>query len=130
MTAPRYRHMALASLVSAFAWVDSSINRALRGKSYSKYYLHEQRDAVLAHPAMVGALNDALTGKPDEGSTKKRYNHNWKDLVPTALETARLLYGKEEMPSKYLSFCAATAGGIVGAVIGAVAMLVAVLTLL
>jgi hypothetical protein len=113
-----YHHVVFASLVSAVAWVDAWLNRKFRGASYDKAYLLTERDAVLAHPAMIGALRDAQMGKPDEGSTKKRYYHNWKDIIPTYLETARDLFGKEEMPSKYLSFCGVTGGLGVGAVIG------------
>jgi hypothetical protein len=119
--------MAFAALVSAIAWVDSSINYTLRGRSYGKAYLFPSRDKVLADPAMTGALRDALIGKPDDGSAKRRFYHNAKDVIPTFMEIANGSTGDaacgEEMPSKYLAFCGVTAGGMAGWLLGVLTVL-------
>lgn len=109
---PKYRHMAIASLISAIAWIDASINRALRGSAYSKAHLFKQRDAVLSDPAM--------SAPP---STDGGWYHRQKNVWPTFLETAQK-HGGEEMPAKYLAFVAVTAGMALGALLTVAIVLV------
>lgn len=106
---PGYRHMALAALVSAFAWVDSSVNRLVQGAGYHKAYLFPSRDAVLADQVMIEGLALTKTGN---------WYHQQKDLWTRFLEVAHGDRGNakagEEMQSKYFAFCGVSAGFMLG----------------
>lgn len=102
--------MALAALVSAFAWVDARFNRLVRGAGYHKAYLFPQRDAVLADAVMAEGLALTRTGS---------WYHQQKDMWTRFLEVAHGDRGAaragEEMQSKYFAFVAVGAGVLAGA---------------
>ena len=124
MKAPSFWHMVFASLVSAFAWVDSSINHAIKGSKYHKAYIFGQRDAILSDPVMIEGL--AWTKNPPEGKSKY---HQQKDMWTRFLEVGNGQRGDaksgEEAVSKYFAFTAVIAGALIAFPIG---LIIGVLT--
>ena len=120
------RQMAVAALISAVAWAQSSIIHAFRGKRYEKAGLFAERDAVLADPEM--------TAPP---STDGSWYHRQKDMWPRFLEIANGQRGNakagEEMVTKYFAWVAVRAGFALGVTamlaIGAVAAIAVVIAL-